>query len=99
MGYAFGREEPAPDVAGARHDPIQAHRSDCCGSHDRCGGDPDRPDFPGSGDLAAVRPGLLDLADGSGYPGHLRRFAGRWPSLGKLGIMKPTDLTELKANA
>ena len=39
------------------------------------GVDPVRSDLPGPGDLAAVRPGLVDPADRAGDPGDLRRPA------------------------
>jgi predicted lipid-binding transport protein (Tim44 family) len=61
--------DPGADQAGAiRFKPILLTAT--CG-HDRGGGDPDRPDLPGAGDLAAVRAGLVNGADRAGDPGDL----------------------------
>ena len=75
----FIRHAGTPDrplrrrAARGRRHPLQADPADRARRDDRRGGDPDRPDLPGPGDLAAVRPGLVDAADRAGHPGDLRR--------------------------
>ena len=60
---------------------LQADPADRAGGDDRRGRDPVRPDLPGPRHLAAVRPRLLDAADGAGHPGDLRRAARRRPAV------------------
>ena len=61
----------------AGRDPLQADPAHRAGGDDRRGGDPVRPDLPGPGDLAAVRPRLLHGADRAGHSGDLCRAARR----------------------
>ena len=70
-------QDLARGVAGGGRRALQADPADRARRHDRRGDDPARPDFPGAGDLAAVRAGLVDAADGAGDPGDLRRAARR----------------------
>lgn len=74
--HGFARQTLARRPDRGRRHPVQADPADRPGGHDRGGGDPDGPDLPGFGDLAAVRPGLLDPADRPGHSRHLCRVAG-----------------------
>ena len=53
--------------------PLQADPADRACGHDRRGDHPARSDLPGPGDLAAVRPRVVDAADGARHPGDLHR--------------------------
>ena len=89
------RPDAARDAAGGRRDPLQADPADRAVGDDRRGDDPDRSDLPGPGDLAAVRTGVVDAADGAGHPGDLCRAARRRPP----GHLKPGDAVVLFAVA
>ena len=67
----------ARGAAGRRCDPLQADPADRAVGDDRRGDDPERSDLPGVGDLAAVRAGIIDIADGAGDPGDLCGAARR----------------------
>ena len=67
----------ARGAAGSRRGSLQANSSDRACGHDRSGDDFARPYFSGSGDIAAVRSRLVDLADRAGDPSHIRRATGR----------------------
>jgi hypothetical protein len=51
----FRRHAADPGSDRGRRDPLQADHPDRACGDDRRGGDPDRPDLPGAGDLASVR--------------------------------------------
>ena len=65
----------ARGLAGGRSGALQADPADRAGGHDRRRHHPARPDLSGPGDLAFVRPRLLDAADRSGRSCHLRGAA------------------------
>ena len=71
------RHPPARGLAQGRRDPLQADRPDRGGRDDRRGLHPDRPDLPGPGDLARLRPRLVHGADGARHPGDLCLAEGR----------------------
>ena len=71
----IARQAAGRDPDRGRRDQVQADPADRTCRHDRRGGDPDRSDLPGAGDLAAVRPGLFDAADRAGHPGDLSGVA------------------------
>jgi hypothetical protein len=60
------------EAGATRFKPIAAHGG---GRHDRGRLHPGRPDLPGPRGGAALRPALLDPADGAGDPGGLSRAA------------------------
>ena len=78
-------EDVARGAAGSRRRPLQADPVDRARRHDRRGDDSGRSDFPGAGDFAAVRSGVIDLAHRAGDPGDLCRVARcrRSNSIGK----------------
>ena len=71
------RENLARGAAGSGRGALQAYFVDGACSHDRSGDDPARPDFPGTGDFAAVRSRVIDFAHRAGDSSHLCRLAGR----------------------
>ena len=66
------RQDLARGAAERRRDPLQADPAHRAVGDDRRGDDPDRPDLPGPGDLAAVRARVIDAADRAGDPRDLR---------------------------
>ncbi len=71
------RQAAGRRVARGRSHPLQADPAHRDRSDDRGGGHPDRPDFPGVGDFAAVWPRLVDAADGACHSRHLRGSSRR----------------------
>ena len=71
------RHSAARGLDQGRRDALQADRADRRRRDDRRGLHPDRPDLPGPGDLARVRPRLVHGADGAGHPGDLCLAEGR----------------------
>ncbi len=80
-GAASAGDTLARMPAGGGRGPFPADPADRAGGDDRRGGDPARPDLPGPGDLAVVRPRLVDRADPAGDPRDLCLAAGRPPGL------------------
>ena len=69
------RRDAAPMPARGRRGALQADLPHGGRGDDRRRLHPARSDFPGSGDLPAVRPRLLDRPHGAGHPGDLCRPA------------------------
>ena len=67
----------AAGADGGRRDPLQADRPHRRGGDDRRSVHPDRSDLPGAGDLAGVRPRVVDRADLARHPSDLRLAQGR----------------------